>query len=187
MSWVDAIVQNLLAILRFLSPVRVVRVYQRGVVFRFGIVVRTVAPGLRFLWPCKVEEMELVQVAEETRNLLSQTVTTADDISVTFSVNLVFRVIDPALYLCAVFNFDDSLDAFAMTHLAARAREQTWGELREGQKKLEASLKGTLTTRLDKWGAEIVSVGFTDMTKAQPFRLFGDPGALARAAAVQAA
>ncbi len=175
MSWVDAIVSNLRALLEFLLPFRVLRPYQRGVVFRFGHYHRTAEDGFRWMWPFRIEEMEVIGVAEETRNLLSQTVTTKDDVPVTFSCNIVFRTVDAAKYLINVHDCEASLDALAMTHLAARVRDWTYEELLGGQRELERSLKGTLTTRVDKWGTEIVSVGFTDLVRAKPFRLFGDP------------
>jgi len=174
-NFIDAIIQNLLAVVEFVSPIRVLRPYQRGVVFRFGHYHRTAGEGVCWLWPCKVEIVEVVGVAEETRNLLTQTVTTADGVAVTFSVNLVFRCVDAALFIIAVHDFEQSLDAYAMTHLARRVREMTWDDLLANQKKLEASLEGTLSTRLKPWGAEILSVGFTDMVRAKPFRFYGDP------------
>jgi len=178
MSWVDALIQNFQALLAFLSPLRVLRIYQQGVVFRLGHVVRVVGVGPHLMWPLKIEEMVIVEVAEETHNLLSQSVTTADDIGVTFSVNLVFKIVDPEAYLTAVYDFDDSIKCLSMTHLAARARERTWSQLHTAadQKWLEKSLTDTLTTRLTKWGAEIVSVGFTDMVRTRALRLFGDAG-----------
>lgn len=175
MTWIDALLNNLWAIVEFLSPFRVLRPYQRGVIFRIGHYNRTADGGLCWLWPCGVEEIEIVSVAEETRNLVSQSITTRDGTTVTFSANLVFRCVDAARYLINVHDFEASLDALAMTHLAARAREWTWVELQENQKELERSLKNTLTTRVDKWGAEIVSVGFTDFVRAKPYRFFGDP------------
>ena len=175
MSWIDALVQNLLAIVEWASPLRVMRPYQRGVVFRMGSYHRTMGEGLRWMWPCKIEECEVVNVAEETKNLVSQSVTTQDGVSVTFSVNIVFRVVNAERFVCGVFDFEESVATYAMTHLAKRVREQSWTDLLAGQKALEKSLEGTLSTRVEKWGAEIVSVGFTDMVQSRQYRLFGDP------------
>lgn len=175
MSWVEALVQNLLAILAFVQPFRVMRPYQRAVVFRFGHYSRTMDEGFHWMWPCRIEEIEIVHVAEETKNLVSQSITTADGVAVTFSVNIVFRVVDAQKYVCNVHDFDESLATYAMTHLAKRVRERDWDALLTGQKELERSLEGTLSTRVEKWGAEIVSVGITDLVKSRQFRFFGDP------------
>ena len=174
MTWIDAIIQNLLAIVEILSPVRIIMAYERGVVFRLGVPHRVMEAGLHWMIPCKVEILHRVTISEETCDLLVQSITTADDIPVTFSVNLVFRVVEPTLYLVAVYDFNKSIEAFARQHLNARARMRTWEQLRTEQKELERSLEGTLSTRLQKWGAAIVSVGFTDCSRAKAFRLFGE-------------
>ncbi len=178
MTWIDAIITNIKELFTLLSPVRIIRSYQRGVVFRKGIPHRVMQPGWNWMWPLKYEVMEIVGVNEETRNLLSQSVTTSDDVSVTFSVNLVFIITNAELYYTAVYSFEQSIDSVAMVHLHKRARGLTWEQLRSDEHltKLEDSLKGTLTTKIKKWGAEIVTVGFTDVVRSKSFRLFGDPG-----------
>lgn len=177
MTWIDALLSNFWAVINFFRPYRVLRPYERGVVFRLGRYHRTMHEGFNWLIPCRIEEVDDVTVAEETRNLLTQSVTTKDDITVTFSCNIVFQCVDPEAYRINVHDPDASLDALAMTHLAARAREWTWAELRENQAELERSLKGTLTTRVKRWGIEVIAVGFTDFVRAKPLRLYGDPSA----------
>jgi regulator of protease activity HflC (stomatin/prohibitin superfamily) len=175
MSWVEALIQYFREIVTFFSPIRIVRPYRRLVVFRWGHYHRTMGEGFNWCWPCKIEETESVLVSEETRNQISQSVTTTDGVAVTFSANICFKIVDPELYWCAVFDFEASVEAVSMTHLHKRARKMTWVELYSGLDELEASLKSTLTTRVKKWGAEIQSVGFTDLVAARSYRLFGDP------------
>jgi regulator of protease activity HflC (stomatin/prohibitin superfamily) len=79
--------------------------------------------------------------------------------------------------LAAVMNvkeFSSGLRDVGMMHLAERAREMTWAELRDGQKEMEKSLRGTLTTRAKSWGVKITRVGLTDLVKARQFRHFGE-------------
>ena len=175
MSWIDAIIANLKELVAFLSPIGVVRVFERGVVLRLGIPKREQQPGLRWHWPFGVEDVVLITVVEETMDLMVQSITTKDDISVTFSANLVFCVTNATLYHTAVTDFEKSVEGYARIHLSQRARERTWTDLLVDQRKLETSLEGTLSTRLRRWGAEVVSLGFTDLTRARTFRLFADP------------
>jgi regulator of protease activity HflC (stomatin/prohibitin superfamily) len=175
MNWVEAIVSNLRDLLTFVSPLRVINVYERGVVLRLGKIHRVMEPGLNWLIPFNVDVVSEIVVVEETMDLMVQSITTKDDVSVTFSINLVFCVVDPMLYHTAVTDFNRSAEGYARIHLSQRARDKTWPELLADQRKLEASLEGTLSTRLAKWGATVVSVGFTDLTRARPFRLFADP------------
>lgn len=175
MSWIEALVANIKELFAFVAPFRIIKVYERGVVLRWGVPHRVMAPGWNWLWPFKIEEVAEVIVVEQTMDLMVQSVTTKDDVSATFSVNLVYCVSDPTAYHTAVTDFDRSAEGYARLHLAKRVREKTWRELLDEQKALEASLKGTLSTRLKPWGAEVVDVGFTDLTKARPIRLFQDP------------
>ena len=175
MSWLEALVANVKELFFFLAPFRIVKVYERGVVFRLGVPHRVMEPGWRWLWPCRIEEVTEVIVVEQTMDLMVQSITTKDDVSATFSVNVVYCVADPTLHLTAVTDFERSAEAFARIHLSQRVRDRTWKELLEDQKKLESSLEGTLSTRLAKWGTDVVSVGFTDLTKARPIRLFTEP------------
>lgn len=175
MSWIEALVANVKELFAFLAPFRIIKIYERGVVLRFGIPHRVMEPGWNWLWPFKIEDVAEVVVVEQTMDLMVQSVTTTDDVSATFSVNLVYCVSDPVAYHTAVTDFDRSAEGYARLHLAKRVRDKTWRELLDDQKALEASLKGTLSTRLKPWGAEVVDVGFTDLTRAKPFRLFQDP------------
>ena len=180
MSWVDALVTHFKELVLWLAPFRIIKIYERGVVLRFGIPHRVMSPGWNWMWPLKVEAVEEVIVVEQTMDLMVQSITTTDDVSVTLSVNVVYRVEDATLYHTAVSDFERSAEGYARIHLAQRARERTWKELLSDQRKLESSLEGTLSTRLAKWGAAVVSVGFTDLTRARPYRLFADPASAQR-------
>ena len=175
MNWIDAIITNLMELVSFFAFFRIIKVYERGVVLRLGIPHRVMNPGFNWLVPFKVESVEEVIVVEQTMDLMVQSITTKDDVSATFSVNLVWYVTDPTLYHTAVTDFERSAEGYARIHLSQRARDKTWTELLADQKQLERSLEGTLSTRLAKWGAAVVSLGFTDLTRARPFRLFADP------------
>jgi len=176
-TWLDVLFSHLRELFDFLRPFRVARDYERFVVFRMGMYHRTGGPGWLWLWPFGVEDAELIDIREETGNLPSQSVTTADGKTITFGCNLVYRVVDPQKYQCEVLDFDHSLGTYAMTHLHRRLREMTAADIIAGQRDLERSLEGTLSTRLKKWGAEIVSVGFTDFAQTKQFRLFNSTSA----------
>ena len=176
----DALIANAKELLAWLLPFSVIRIYERGVVLRWGIPNRVQEPGFRLHWSCGVEEVERVCVVEQTMDLVVQSITTSDDVSVTISANFVYAVVDPVAYHTAVTDFDRSAEGYARIHLSQRAREMTWAELLANQKKLESSLEGTLTTRLKAWGAEVQRLGFTDLTRAGAHRLFTDNPLVAR-------
>jgi len=175
MNWIQALVENFERLLAWTMPFRVIKVYERGVVLRLGKPDRVLDPGWRWILPFNIDVVTEIVVVERTMDLMVQSITTTDDVSVTFSVNMVYSVSDPMAHHTAVADFERSAEGYARIHLSQRARDKTWAELLADQKKLESSLEGTLSTRLARWGAEVVSVGFTDMTRAKPFRLFSDP------------
>lgn len=174
MNWLD----SLLTRLAQLWPFAVVKPWQRAVRVTFvpfrGVRVNVLGPGIvRALW--FFDSLDIRDVQEDTFNCPSQSVTTQDDVAVTLSANFVYEIEDVEAAVLNVRQFDASLQDLAMVHLAERIREWTWPELLAGQKELERSLKGTLTTRAKDWGVQIVRVGLTDLVKTRQFRHFGDP------------
>lgn len=154
-------------------PFRIVRVYQRGVRFWLGRVVgEQLGPGLYSFLPF-FGSIEMVDVVEDVVDLPTQSVTTNDGKGVTFSANVCYEITDAVLHWTAVQDFHDNMSRAACSHLAVRVREQSYADLSsaEGQKKLEASLKGTLTTKVRPWGVQVLSVNLTDLVAAKHFRL----------------
>lgn len=120
------------------------------------------------------QRIEKESVVGQVMDLLSQTVMTKDGKQVSFSVNIEYEIDDIESNMTKVHAFHESLEASCRIHLARRVRELTYDELIEKQGWLEASLKGTLTTRARKWGTKIVDVGFTDLAVSKAFRILGD-------------
>lgn len=154
-------------------PFRVVRSYQRAVRFWLGRPGPALEAGIWWAIPGLLT-IEIVDTRADTTNLPTQTVTTQDGKSVTFSANVEFEIVDPVAYLTGVQQFDFSLTNIAMSHLAKRVRAWTWNELVAEQRALELSLRDTMTTRAKKWGVQVNDVGLTDLTPAKTIRFYGD-------------
>ncbi len=162
---------RLLDNLRELWPVKIVRVYQRGVRFRNGTVTEpALPPGHYYFWPF-FWAIEVVDVVEDVLDLPSQSITTKDGKMVTFSANVSFEVTDAVALYTEVQDFDENLSRIACGHLAMRVREWEWIELQESQRKLESSLRDTLTTRVKGWGVKIIECRLTDLVQARQIRL----------------
>lgn len=173
MSWIEV----LLSRIGQLWPWRKVQAYQMGVRTTFipwkGVRVNVMEPGIVRAIPF-FDDIEIRDVQEDTDNLLTQSVTTTDDVAVTFSANFAYEIDDVRASVMNVREFASSLRDVGMMHLSERIRDQTWAELRDGQKELERSLRGTLTTRAKDYGVKITRVGITDLVKARQFRHFGE-------------
>lgn len=171
-TFIGAIINNLMA----LAPFVVVLSYQRGVKWTVGRNPTELLPGfhLKIWFIHKVEVSDITDCAVE---LPIQSVITADEKLVCFSVNIGYRVTDVVKHWATVHDFDSSTAALAMTHLAERVREECLADLVRDLKKLERSLRGTLTTRFKEYGTEVFSVGFTNFAEVpRQIRLFTDGG-----------
>jgi regulator of protease activity HflC (stomatin/prohibitin superfamily) len=164
---------KILEFIHQLWPLRIVRVYQAGVRFWMGCVVgEQLGAGLYWFLPF-FGAIEIVDTVEDVMDLPVQSVTTKDGKSVMFSANVSYMVTDAKLLYTEVQDFEENLQRIATGHLALRVREWTWDELQEGQRKLEISLRDTLTTRVKGWGSKIIECRLTDCVQAKQFRLLG--------------
>lgn len=173
MSWIQVIINHITG----LFPWKKVQPYQRAVRSCFvpfkGVKVTVLGPGIVRAIPW-FDDVFRLDIQEDSVNLATQSVTTNDDVAVTFSASFMYEIEDVQAALFNVKEFTTSLQDLAIMHLAERVRDWTWNELRDGQKELERSLKGTLETRAKKWGVVITRVGITDLVKARQFRHFGE-------------
>ena len=149
----------------------VIRCYERGVRFRNGRVTEgQLVPGVFFYVPL-LWSIEVVPIVEDVIDLPTQSITTADGKMVSFSANISFTVEDAVLLYTEVQDFGENLSRVACGHLAMRVREWSWEELQSSQRKLESSLRDTLTTRVKGWGVRILECRLTDCVQAKQIRL----------------
>lgn len=178
-----AFFENLWNFLKELQPIRVVRSYEQGVYFRNGQISRwkigapelAIPPGVYVVIPF-FDDIELINIQEDTIDLPMQSITTKDGKAVTMSWNVEFQIVDAVLHFMSVADFNENLPRKASRHISSKVRDWTWDELLGAQSNLEASLKGTLQTATKDWGVKILKVGLTDMVQAKPYRLIGGMG-----------
>lgn len=169
-TFITIIFNNLMALMPFV----IVRSYQSGVRWRFGTRPVALAPGLHFkIWV--YHQVEISDVTDEFIELPIQSVITKDNKLVCFSANIGYRISDIVKHWENVQDFVASTHGAAMTHLAKRVRESDLAALEADLKKLEDSLKGTLSTKFKDWGTEVFAVGFTNFAEvSRQYRFFGD-------------
>lgn len=168
-SIVEIILQNLME----LMPFRIVMSYQWGVRWTWGQNPEWKNPGFHWCVPL-MHTFDMTSATEEVIDLPTQTVTTKDGKQVSFSCNVGIKIVDPVAHYCNVHDFDHSVIALAMNHLARRVRDGDYEALRVDLASLEKSLVNTLETKLKRWGAEVTTVGFTDFVLTRQFRFFQD-------------
>lgn len=167
---VEVMSNNLLELMPFV----VLRTYERGVRYTLGRDPEELMPGIR-LRLYLVHSIDRVVVVDDVLTTPIQSVVTKDEKLVCFSASIGYRVVDAVKHLNGVTDFESSTRAIAQRHLAKRVRETELSELAADLKKLEDSLRGTLTTKFRDWGTEVFDVGFIDFAEVpQQVRLFGD-------------
>lgn len=170
MNLVEIILNNLMALLPFV----IVRSYQSGVRWRCGRNPKELQPG--FHWKLWIyHQVEIEPIVDDVIELPTQSVITADEKLVCFSVNIGFRIVDVVKHWNGVQDFHEATRGIAMTHLAKRVRSEKLSDLVTDLNKLEKSLESTLTTRFKNWGTEVFSVGFTNFAEVPTqMRIFTD-------------
>lgn len=170
MTWIQAIFD----FLHQFWPLRIVHSFQKGVRFKFGQDTEELSTGWYFFVPF-FWSIEIVHTVPDVLDLGVHSITTKDDISVTFSANVAYEIVDARLMYTKVQDFATSLARLAEGHLATKIRAWEYKELIDNQKKLEESLEGTLETQAKKWGVSILDVWLTDLVRTRQYRLFGSP------------
>jgi regulator of protease activity HflC (stomatin/prohibitin superfamily) len=166
---IDFIVSNLLAMLPFV----IVEEWECAMRVRFGKIIGDVKPG--FVWRIPfLEDIVSEECTEQTLNLKTATITTTDEVSVTLSANISYRVVDIKKLWRNASDFDESLGNLLLGLLAHHCSKKTYDQLMHGRGRLEPFLVKKLTEKVDKWGVEIVVLHLTDFVSARPYKHYID-------------
>jgi len=146
-----------LAILAIASGVKVIREYERAVIFRLGRLIEFKGAGLRYVIPF-IDKMFKVDMRTVTLDVPPQDVITRDNVSLKVNAVLYFRVVDPNRAITEVENYLIATSQLAQTTLRSACGEVELDELLVGREKLNASLQQTLDLHTDPWGIKVVQV-----------------------------
>lgn len=145
------------------GSLRVVKQYERGVVYRFGRVNRLAKePGPRLLLPF-VDKMTKVNMQVVTMPVPSQEGITRDNVSVRVDAVLYFRVIDPIRATVDVQNYQFAMLQVAQTSLRSIIGKSELDALLSGREKLHEGLELMLSTPATGWGVHIDRVEIKDV------------------------
>jgi regulator of protease activity HflC (stomatin/prohibitin superfamily) len=146
----------LLAIL-VVASLRILREYERGVVFMLGRFWRVKGPGLIVLVPF-VQQMVKVDLRTVVLDVPPQDVITRDNVSVKVNAVLYFRVIDPQRAIIQVANFLEATSQLAQTTLRAVLGKHELDELLAERDKLNLDIQRILDAQTDAWGIKVSTV-----------------------------
>jgi regulator of protease activity HflC (stomatin/prohibitin superfamily) len=138
--------------------IKVLREYERGVVFRLGrLVPEPRQPGLRFIfWP--IDWMVRISLRVVTRDVEPQDVITRDNISIKVNAVIYFRVIDPNRAVVQVEDYLFATLQMAQTTLRSILGQVELDELLIQREKLNQQLQVTIDRQTDPWGIKVSAV-----------------------------
>jgi regulator of protease activity HflC (stomatin/prohibitin superfamily) len=139
------------------SAIRILREYERGVIFRLGRVINTKGPGLIILIPV-IDKMVKVSLRLVTMDVPAQDVITRDNVSVKVNAVIYFRVMDPNNAVVEVENFLFATSQLAQTTLRSVCGQVELDELLAEREKINTQLQGILDHATDPWGIKVTTV-----------------------------
>ncbi|HEY6155459.1 MAG TPA: slipin family protein [Candidatus Udaeobacter sp.] len=159
-SWAVPII--VLVIIIFPQAIRVLREYERAVVFRLGKLIGAKGPGVIFLIPI-VDRMVRMDLRVVTIDVPRQEVMTRDNVPVSVDAVLYFRVIDPQSAVVKVENFLKATSLIAQTTLRSVLGQAELDELLSHREKINHTLQEIIDRQTDPWGIKVTAVEVKDV------------------------
>jgi regulator of protease activity HflC (stomatin/prohibitin superfamily) len=144
-------------LLVLVNSIKVVREYERLVVFRLGLLVGERGPGLIILIP-GIERAVKVGLRTVTMDVPAQDVITKDNVSVKVNAVIYFRVIDSSRAIVQVENFLYATSQIAQTTLRSILGEQELDELLSERERLNQALQQVIDRQTEPWGVKVSTV-----------------------------
>jgi regulator of protease activity HflC (stomatin/prohibitin superfamily) len=148
----------LILLMLFLSTaIKILREYERGVVFRLGRVIDTKGPGLVIIIPI-VDKLIRVSLRLVAMDVPPQDVITRDNVSLKVDAVIYFRVMDPNNAIIEVENYIFATSQLAQTTLRSVCGQVEFDELLAQRDRINARLQEILDERTDPWGIKVSNV-----------------------------
>jgi len=146
-----------LLILFLSAAIKVLREYERGVVFRLGRVIDTKGPGIIIIIPI-IDKLIRVSLRLVAMDVPPQDVITKDNVSVKVNAVIYFRVMEPNKAIIEVENYLFATSQLAQTTLRSVCGQSELDELLSERDKINATLQAILDKHTDPWGIKVSNV-----------------------------
>ena len=159
-AWLVPIV--ILAVMILPNAMRILREYERGVVFRLGKLVGAKGPGIVFLIPI-VDKMVRMDLRVITINVAKQEVMTRDNVPVTVDAVIYFMIVDPEAAVVKVENYLQATSLIAQTTLRSVLGQGELDELLAKRDKVNSILQEIIDRHTSPWGVKVTAVEVRDV------------------------
>jgi regulator of protease activity HflC (stomatin/prohibitin superfamily) len=150
------------ALILLATALKIIKQYERGVLFRFGRVQGTREPGLRVIIPF-VDVLHRVTLRIITMPIQSQGIITRDNVSVDVSAVAYFRVVDAVKSVVAIENVYAAIDQIAQTTLRKVVGQHTLDQTLSETDKINLDIRKILDVTTLDWGVEVTLVELKDI------------------------
>ncbi|MEX1033224.1 MAG: slipin family protein [Cellvibrionaceae bacterium] len=144
-------------ILLVISAFRILREYERGVVFTLGRFYKVKGPGLIIVIPM-IQQMVRVDLRTVVMDVPTQDIISRDNVSVKVNAVIYFRVIDPQKAIIQVEHFLDATSQISQTTLRSVLGQHELDEMLSERDKLNADIQEILDKHTDAWGIKVANV-----------------------------
>ena len=146
-----------LGIMILTSAVKVLREYERGVIFRLGRCIGQKGPGLILLIPI-IDKMVKIPLRTVTMDVPPQDVITRDNVSVKVNAVIYFRVLEPTKAVLQVENYLYATSQIAQTTLRSTLGESELDDLLSKREKINQELQMVIDRHTEPWGIKVSTV-----------------------------
>jgi regulator of protease activity HflC (stomatin/prohibitin superfamily) len=147
----------ILIVALLLASIKILREYERGVIFTLGRFTGVKGPGLIIVIPI-VQKIEVVDLRVQVMDVPSQDVISRDNVSVKVNAVVYFRVIDPENSIIQVEEFRNATSQLAQTTLRSVLGQHELDEMLAERDKLNDDVRRILDAQTDAWGIKVANV-----------------------------
>ena len=146
-----------LVVLFFVSAIRILREYERGVIFLLGRFWKVKGPGFIIIIPL-IQQMVRVDLRTVVMDVPTQDVISRDNVSVKVNAVVYFRVIEPERAIIQVEDFFMATSELAQTTLRSVLGQHELDEMLSERERLNADIQSSLDQQTDAWGIKVSNV-----------------------------
>lgn len=158
----SAIVVVVVVLVLFFSSLKILKEYERGVMFTWGRFTGVKGPGIRLVLP-GIQHMRKLELRTVVLQVPKQDVISRDNVSVKVSAVVYFRIIDPERAVLQVVNPYEATSQLAQTTLRSVAGQHEMDELLAQREKLNAAIQQVLDQNTAAWGVKVTNVEIKDI------------------------
>lgn len=141
----------------FVSAIRILREYERGVIFQLGRFWKVKGPGFIIVIPV-IQQMERVDLRTVVMDVPSQDVISRDNVSVHVNAVVYFRVIEPDKAIIQVEDFHEAISQLSQTTLRSVLGQHELDEMLSERERLNVDIQKSLDEQTDAWGVKVSNV-----------------------------